>query len=137
MSTTIDRMALKDVLTLCIYSINTKNVRATLGHDCLLDRKSLAFDNRGGIMPRIPSTELRFIRRRLFESRFTASALAARVQLSANTFWVMFHRHGISTNLARKIADVLFDWSHSLRMTADGLYELAAKYDDLKQEKTA
>lgn len=91
-------------------------------------------------MPRIPSTELRYIRRRLFEGRFTASALATRVRMSANTFWVAMHRdNGITTDMARKIANVLVAWSRHLRETADQLFTLANEYDDLadQQEKTA
>lgn len=82
-------------------------------------------------MPRIPSTELRYIRRRLFEGRFTASALATRVRMSANTFWVMFHRpNGITTDMARKIANELDEWSMTLRNTSDQLVALAKTYDD-------
>jgi transposase len=85
---------------------------------------------------RIPSAELRYIRRRLFEGRFTATALAARVSMSANTFWVALHRDGgISTDLARKIGDVLYDWADRLSDTGSKLHDLAATYDN--QEKSA
>jgi plasmid maintenance system antidote protein VapI len=89
---------------------------------------------------RIPSAELRYIRRRLFEGRFTASALASRVRMSANTFWVALHReNGITTDMARKIAHVLDEWSDNLRNTAIQFRALANLYDDLadQQEKSA
>lgn len=87
-------------------------------------------------MPNIPSTELRYIRRRLFEGRFTASALATAVRMSANTFWVALHRDtGISTDLARKIANVLYEWSVRLDDTATQIRDLANAYD--QQEKSA
>lgn len=89
---------------------------------------------------RIPSAELRYIRRRLFEGRFTASALASRVRMSANTFWVAFHRdNGITTDMARKIANVLQMWAVHMDTTALQLLSLAKTYDDLadQQEKSA
>lgn len=91
-------------------------------------------------MPRIPSSELRYIRRRLFEGRFTATALASRVRMSANTFWVAFHRdNGITTDMAYRVVAVLREWSTRLEQTANELQCLAATYDDLKdqQEKSA
>jgi hypothetical protein len=102
---------------------------------------SLDFDNKEILMPnRIPSAELRHIRRRLFEGRFTASALASRVRMSANTFWVAMHRsNGITTDMAYKVAEVLTEWSIKLKQTADQLQSLAATYNDLadQQEKSA
>jgi hypothetical protein len=102
---------------------------------------SLDFDNQGGFMPnRIPSAELRYIRRRLFEGRFTASALASRVRMSANTFWVAMHRdNGITTDMARRISRVLSEWSDALHTTSIQLDALATTYEDLadQQEKSA
>ena len=82
-------------------------------------------------MSNIPSSELRYIRRRLFEGRFTATALATRVRVSANTFWQAWHRpNGISTDMARKIADALLEWSSRLQDTAIELNALARTYEE-------
>jgi hypothetical protein len=56
--------------------------------------------------------------------------------MSANTFWVAFHRpNGITPEMARKIANVLVGWSRHMRETADRLFTLAAAYDQ-KEKST-
>ena len=88
-------------------------------------------------MPRIPSTELRYIRRRLFGGQFTASALAESVEMTANALWVMFNRTGMTPGVAHLLARTLDGWSMTLGGAARDLRALAHSYEDKKLEKTA